>query len=415
MSVSVPIINSAYPNQGLLYGYTSIDISGSNLTDVTRVYFQDASSNTYDVSFTNITDTAINLHSSYSSYEQIMQIYATNTSGTSSTYANFKFTNQSVLYGLNYAIGASGGFFIEEGFPTVSLIPLMNKYDVTNALQVTYDVRKFNQLLGLIKDASNHYIIDSSFNQSTDVFPKDELILDAADFVQYMTTDQVISVGTYSTLYSDFNEYVNDYFAYGNFTPLMVNDNSSFCYDLYHGIFDASSFMHIITGQSIDTITGAYVSDVSGSITIHNVNNVLNFLAYTNPYYNRNYVGEPFAQPSNGEMYTMKDGFIDGDLIFVPEGTNIKLVLKIASQPSSYTTYNSTSNSTNKNENMFNMDIANVSLYDQCYYNNKYGQDTYTSSMNTADLSGGFYYITQNITAPLLIRLKNLSTDPYKY
>lgn len=404
----VPVITSAYPTQGLLYGYTSVDIYGSNFSSVTRVYFQDANANTYDVSFTKISDTAINLYSPYSLIEQTMQIYTSIGSVSSTTFVDFQFTNQSVLYGRKYAIGASGGFFIEEGFPSISLqTALINMYDVTNALQVTYDVRKFNQLLGLYKDASNHNVLSTTYNPTTHTFLNDDITLNAADFVQYMSRDQVISVGTYSSLYSDFNSYVNSYFAYGNFTPIFSHDNYSNFYDLYQGVFDASSFMHIITGHSIDA-SSAYVNDVSGSITVHNVNNSLNFLSSYNPYRNRNDTSGAFSQPSSGNMYSTADGFIDGDLIFVPEGTDIKLVLKIESgQPSSYATYSST--------NTFNTDAINTSVHDQCYYNTKYGQDTYTSSMNTADLSGGFYYITQHITAPLLIRLKNLSTNPYEY
>ena len=404
--MSLPVINSAYPNQGLLYGYTSVDISGSNFTGVNNVFFLDANENRYDVSFTILDDTTINLYSTYSPIQQTMHIYATNANGTSSNNnVSFLFTNQSPLYGLQYAMGASGGFFIKEGFPTINLVPLLNKYDVTNALQVTYDVRKFNQLLGLIKDASNQYIVNTEFNPLTDSFPNDTIILNAADFVANMSSNQVISVGAYSTLYSNFDEYVNAYFAYGNITPLFASGVSTDYYDLFKGVFDASSFMHIITEQTPDPITGAYVSDVSGSITIENVNKSILYLVFYNIYGNRNSEGGAYFHPSNQTNYTVADGFIDGDLIFVPDGTNITLTLKIGSETSSYLNYAANND----------FSLNNVSTFNQNNYSSKYGEGTYTSCMNMNDVSNGFYYITQTITAPLLIRLENLSSDPNKY
>jgi hypothetical protein len=59
--------------------------------------------------------------------------------------------------GLFYAYGASGGFIMEQGFNDVVLIPYekINKYDVTEALQVKYDVRVFNEKIGLFKDSDN--------------------------------------------------------------------------------------------------------------------------------------------------------------------------------------------------------------------------------------------------------------------
>lgn len=402
--VNNAILSSVYPSVGILYGYTSIDICGNNFQGTTNVWFKDGSSNTYDVSFTYVNTNHITATTPYTLNPQVMQIYLNNPSGQSTQSLNFTFKDQCQLYGLYYAVGASGSFYIEEQFPNINLIQeaSLNRYDVTNALQVAFDVRKFNYMTGLLKDANNRFIIDTQYNNSTGFFPNDSITLDATNFVTHMSHKQVISVGTYSTLYSNFNTYVNNYFAYGGFKPLIKGQyNPNEIFDKYTGVFDASSFMHIITEQLIDA-SNAYVKAVSGSITVNNVNSTLKFLNSANPYHNRNPIGQPFSTPSNEENYTMQDGFIDGDLIYVPAGTNVTLRLLIDTRPPSYLPgYISYSTSHTYNDNNL------------CNYSSKYNDPNYTSSMAT-DFSNSTI-IKQTLTAPLLIHLKNLSTNPYEY
>lgn len=394
------ILSSVYPSVGELYGNTTIDISGNNFQGTTNVWFIDSNSITYDASFTYINSNHITAKTPYSLTPQVMQIYLNNPNGISTQSLSFTFKDQCRLYGLYYVVGASGSFYIEEQFPSVSLIQeaSLNRYDVTNALQVAYDVRKFNQLVGIIKDASNHYVVATEYDSQISSFPNDSITLDASFFVNYMSHDQVISVGTYSTLYSDFDTYVNRYFNYGGFTPLVngVYGSSQF-YDLYSGVFDASSFMHIITEYAIDS-SNAYVNAVTGSITINGVNRVLSSMTSTNPYHNRNPVGEPFSTPSDDISYKVQDGFVDGDLVYVPAGTSVTLKLDVQRISTNYSTYAS-SNTFNDNG--------------LCNYSSKYSDTDYTSNMET-DFSNN-RVIKQTLTAPLLIHLKNLSIDPYKY
>jgi len=404
--VAGTVITNIYPNVGELYGYTSVDISGNGFTEITSVLFTDTNSNVYDVSFTVISDNLINAVTPYSLTEQTMQVTTVGLGGFgTSNPVNFYFRNQARLYGLQYALGASGGFYIEEGFPSINLAKLtpLAQYDVTNALQVAYDVRKFNQMIGIIKDPSNHYILETSFNQLTESFPLDSITIDASNFVGYMSHDQVISVGTYSTLYSNFNLYVNSYFSYGGFTPLFdCYYNSTGNYDLYNGIFDASSFIHIINEKIIDP-SNSYVKAVTGSITINGINNALLFLVNNNPYHNRNKIGQPFSTPSDDIAYCVADGFVDGDLIYVPSGTNITLKLLIVTEPTGYTTYAASHDFSNNN----------LMYTEMCEFNTKYGDSNYTSHITTT--ASNETIIQQTLTAPLLIKLENLSTNPYEY
>jgi hypothetical protein len=328
-----------------------------------------------------------------------MKIYATNTAGTSTTYLNFSFVSTTLTYGLRYVIEASGGFLIIEGFPEIGLkndtSSNVVSVDITDAIQLYFDVRKFNQLLGVIKDSSNQTIIESSFNSLLNFFPNDTITLTSADFVKYMSYQQVVSLGFYSCLYRNFNEYINHYFSYGGFSPIFENmysltDNT----DLYNGVFDASSFMNIITPDDLN------VMSVSGEIIISNVNNELRNLIINNPYKNRT----PTTQTI--------EGFIDGDKIYITNGISVTLNLHI------------------NNTAPINFDFSSNYCYpiqnDLCPCMDAHiSTSQWTlppqNSQYTEDISINIYEeitsqsITQTTTAPLLLILKNISTDPYEY
>jgi len=129
--------------------------------------------------------------------------------------------------GVVYTITAMGGYNIHQSFPPIVLAAInpINKFDITNALQVKFSVNTFNSKLG-------------NYNPVINRFPNDTITLTAAEFVTGMTAPQVLTLGTYRTLYSDFIQYVNNYFSYaGGFTSLFASVNS---FDYNNGIFDAN-------------------------------------------------------------------------------------------------------------------------------------------------------------------------------
>jgi hypothetical protein len=299
--------------------------------------------------------------------------------------------------GLYYAMVALGGYTIEQGFDTIKLAleQPMTRYDVTQALQVRFDVRTFNAKLGLLKDAQNISILDTSFNPAQDRFPVDTITLTANEFVSGMTAAQVISVGTYSTMYRDFSEYVNTYFGYAGGFASLFSRTSNYTYN--NGVFDASSVMNIITTQSMDA-SGAYVNSVAGSITIYNVNNIIRFAVDSNVFSNRDPVnGTTASDPSNNANYGLGDGFFAGDLILVPTGTTITLNLGIDLEA-----YNPINNIGANNVSAIN-EMSNFTqkylLPTDAGYPGQYSEAT------SASLSK----ITRTLTAPLLIKLDNLS------
>lgn len=225
--------------------------------------------------------------------------------------------------GLYYALAGTGGYLIEEGLKTVTMLPVnqINQYDVTNSLQIMFDVRTFNQSIGLYKNSTNTSIISTSFDPATYRFPKNSITLTANQFVTELTSDNIISVGSLSTLYSDFITYVNQYFNFTNgFTTLFTLSNQI---DAHSGIFNEDSFINIIHGKTKNLTTGEYILDLSGSVTLNYINELLNNVTFSNPFNNRN----PYA--NNGDNFSLQDGFIEGDLIFVPNGITITLNLDV--------------------------------------------------------------------------------------
>ncbi len=232
--------------------------------------------------------------------------------------------------GLQPALIATGGYTLERGLATIKLHPQsnINVYDVTNALQLTFDVKTFNQKLGLTKNDTNTTIMTSNFNYITDSFPVDSVTLTAAEFVNGLTETSVISVGSYSTMYSDFISYVSSYF--GNFSGFETLFDEETAFTLNDGVFDANAFIKLITQSDISS-NGSYVNAVSGQITINNINNLLRRMVDSNVFGNRTPSGNngTAADPSFNVNYGVADGFIAGDLIWIPEGTTVNLSINI--------------------------------------------------------------------------------------
>ncbi len=260
--------------------------------------------------------------------------------------------------GVYYTITAMGGYNINQNFQPIVLganNPI-NKFDVTNALQVRFSVNTFNNKLG-------------SYNALINRFPNDTITLTAAEFVAGMTASQVISVGTYRTLYSDFDNYVNNYFSYaGGFTSLFASVPS---FDYNNGIFDANAFIALITQSPVNG-----TPQITGTITIYNVNNLIQYAVDQNVFGNR-----PTLPSNNASPNSISGGFKDGDLILVPAGTTITLNLEIDLGPTNIPTSG------------LNQISSSTTLY---------GNHNYTVS-TTAALN----QIHRVLTAPLLFELKN--------
>ena len=266
--------------------------------------------------------------------------------------------------GVYYTITAMGGYNINQNFQPIVLGAFnpINKFDITNALQVQFSVNKFNSKLG-------------SYNALINRFNNDTITLNAAEFVTGMTASQVISVGTYRTLYSDFDNYVNNYFSYaGGFTSLFASVPS---FDYNNGIFDANAFIALINEQPVNN-----VPQITGTITIYNVNNLIQYAVDQNVFGNRPTKTIDTQNTSDPTVNSISGGFKDGDLILVPAGTTITLNLEIDLGSSNIPTSG------------LNQISSSTTLY---------GNHNYTVS-TTAALN----QIHRVLTAPLVFELKNL-------
>ena len=273
----------------------------------------------------------------------------------------------SLYTGEVYAFNATGGFTMERGFDTIKLAeqdaPV--HVDVTDAIQITMDVALFNSKLDL-----------TSFRPVTDDFEVDDITFSAEEFTAAVPdASQVISVGKYSTLYSDFQNYVASYFGMaGGFSSLFAAA-SEFAID-EDNHFDGASFVALLTGSATVDPSGHYVSDLSGSINIANIAKLLKYSVDGNVFGNRN---------PEVKNWGVEDGFVAGDLIWIPAGTTV--ILKLAIDPEALNPLNNVGSG--------------------------YGSSTAVSQSTSFTIREGFTLeteattelITRTATAPLLIKL----------
>lgn len=227
-----------------------------------------------------------------------------------------------VYIGDNYAIDSSGGFSIQQSLPEIQLqdTSIARQFDVTDALQIKYSVRRINTKIGVTKDEINENTLFTEFDLSNDMLITDEVTIVAEDILDYLTSDRIISMGKLSTLYEDFNYTVLEYFGapYG-FSTLFAGEQH---YNINNGVFDKQALIQLFNKFDFN-INGTIVSDLTGFFKINNITESLRFASGTNIFDNR--PAENNIGPS--------DGFIAGDLIYIPNGISITLTVDIEQEP----------------------------------------------------------------------------------
>lgn len=182
--------------------------------------------------------------------------------------------------GSHYAVTCYGGFGINtERNLNVREIPQFGKYDLTNALQIIMDKELFNSKIGLFDD----------YSQS---FPNDTIFIDNNDFL--LEENQIVSLGTLETIYMDFKKYVYDYFNMSQVVKIL-NEHID-------NIFDENELCNMMRDNLY-----------TGNITLVDVNTIIKNLVKYNICGNRTNYGE------------IKDGFMNGDIFYIPEGLSIAL------------------------------------------------------------------------------------------
>ena len=294
-----------------------------------------------------------------------------------------------------YTFSATGGFVMERGLDDIKYREetSVETYDVTDSVQVLFDVAFFNAKLGLIKNDSNTQVQSSLFNKISDRFESNTGVIDSVSFSSsefasgLVKSEQIISVGRYATLYSDFKNYVADYFGFdGGFSSLFTAA-SEFAID-EDNHFDSESMMSLFTGVSAVSETGSYIRDISGSITIANLTKSLRYAVNTNCFGNRDSTSETAgtaSDPANNTNYGVSDGFIAGDLIWVNTGTTVKLSLNIDTEALNP---------------LNNVGPQNTLVQTTNYTSGNFSRETTATTTS----------IQRVVKAPLLIKLVNAST-----
>jgi hypothetical protein len=251
----------------------------------------------------------------------------------------------------------SGGYSTTKGLATISQLSdkAVSTIDISGSVQINFDVRYFNYLIGISKDISNIVVTSTVYDSSNDVFPTNSISISADDFVAGVTNtginaknSNILSVGKYNTFYSSFGSYVANYFN----LPVPDNLNStneqgistglatlySGEYNFYpnDGVFDNSALLDMLTKPAVDAAleaenyapVGASYSGLSGSISLSQITEALRFAVVSNCFGNRsngfatdnygdssyNTASESVNQHTN---YGVSDGFIAGDIITI--------------------------------------------------------------------------------------------------
>lgn len=269
--------------------------------------------------------------------------------------------------GLYYALTGTGGFVIQQGLKTVTMSPInrINQYDVTSSVQVLFPASVMNNYLG-------------NYDTVNNVWANENISISNTEFVANVNSpSKIISVGSLSTLYSDFILYVNEYFGYANGFSTIFTLSSQI--DVNNGVFDANAFVKLIGGSALNPpniSTGQYVSDLSGTINFGYINELLSNVISADPFNNRPTTG------NDGAGYSIQDGFIAGDLLFVPTGLTITLNMQM-------NTNNITLN---------NLGIANLASLN--------ASSNYVSGYFSSNTTVTGNEISTTVKAPLLIQIE---------
>ncbi len=284
-------------------------------------------------------------------------------------------TGTQQVIGRSFVIDASGGYSIQQTFPEI-LSP--SEFYVQNALQIRVGADFLNQKIGITKDASNANVLEIEYDTVNDKYVTNSLTISAQELIKLARIDNIISMGSLSTLYSDFNYTVLEYFGapYG-FSSLFNGEEN---YNINNGVFDASALVHIINGGTF-TFAGSYVSDLSGSVNIQNITDIIRYTCDNNPFQNRDI----------SDNYTVQDGFIENDLIYNSGGISITLSVDIEPEP--YLP-------------IYNVGPANLASIDASYNTFNYTDNlTMVKKQTTATRLN----ITQIYTVPILFIVSNIN------
>ena len=209
-------------------------------------------------------------------------------------------------------IRASGGFNIDQQFGGPVKVYAQSEsveLDMTLALQLKVNVRTFNTKLGIIKDLSNDVVISSPLDVSNGVLPMD-ISFTFQDFIPDIKTENIISLGNFSYIYSDFRRNIVNFYKLSTYSNVFdtwseEQQKDDLTKEVFVNMFDEN---------------GIYSNNISGTMSIYFVRSLLEAILAKDPFNNRT-------------NKSINDGFIAGDIILLTNGISIKLDLSLKEVP----------------------------------------------------------------------------------
>jgi len=265
--------------------------------------------------------------------------------------------NKKYIYnGLQTAITANGGFSIEENAKPMYLHVIENiaKYDVTDSVQLLFDVETFNSKLG-------------DYDVLNETFEMNSIMIYASEFTYGLKSmEQINSVGRLENFYKDFVNHVNDFLNYEEgFSSIYLIDEE---FEVEKEKMEIVDLYETLIRKS-ENAYGKY-DDLYGNITVNGTNNILKYMKNLNIFGNRNGVVNP--------------GFIEGDLIYVPYGLTITISVDL--------------NAENLQLNKKGVEYLKKMNEKNDYDNGNGSQETHTNTEK----------ITRIVKIPLLMKLVNI-------
>ena len=316
-----------------------------------------------------------------------------------------------------YAIQAYGGFQTSRTFDNITRLPetLIAQFDVTGAVEVVIPTSVFNAKIGIVKHngvVDNNASVDY-YDICTNMLKTDNLSLSPVEFVTCCSAaNSVISVGTFSTIYSDFTLYVAQYFGFsgGNFPEgsewgfgtLFSGELQFAGAQGNYGLFDSAAFVNLLrySGNALTlTASGGEIPALSGGIQVAGITQLLRNAVDSDPFGNRNSTSfYPASDMHDHRDYGVTDGFYPDDLLFIPtNGFQITLNLGIDNESFS-NPLNNINNPTNQSNNFLANDASGSTTVGSAITGSQ------TASISTSRTVSQTL-LQRIVVAPLLIRL----------
>ena len=192
-----------------------------------------------------------------------------------------------------FAITGYGGYFFDnEIIQHKNNFKMIEEYDISDSVQLYYNVNKINVKIGLIKTCN--IILHSDFNYSTNIFPIDDINISAFEFVDDLKLSSIISIGKFKTAFIEFDTFIKNILSY---KEGFIHDNKNIIDDIKSNIMSEEYFYNNIK------------KFLYGNIQINKINEILD-----NSFFFENHFNIP-----------KKHGFIENDQVFIPYGFTFKL------------------------------------------------------------------------------------------